>query len=77
MSTWPYKEPASRIRRGEDAEQAYFEDIHVVKKRIAVPIQEEESSKILDALAVPWSEQRFHYDPEFSKEFAGLLQLLG
>jgi len=77
MSTWPYKEPARRVRRGEDPEQAYFEDIHVVKDGEAVPIQEAEESGILNALAEPWAEHRFHFDPKYFEEFTGHLRMLG
>lgn len=77
MTTWPYKDPAAAVRAGADLEQAYFEDIHVLKGKRAVPIQEAEDTPILGALAVPWEQRRFHYDREFDKEFRRLITKYG
>jgi hypothetical protein len=77
MSTWPYKEPARRVRRGGDPEQAYFEDIYVVEDGVAIPIQEAEESGILNALAEPWAEHRFHFDPKYFEEFTRHLSVFG
>lgn len=77
MTAWPYKDPALAVRAGADPEQAYFEDIHVLKDEQAVPILEGEKSPILTALAEKWSELRFHYDRKYSKDFARLLKKFG
>lgn len=77
MSTWPYKDPVGAVRAGTDAEQAYFEDIHVLQDGQAVPIQEAANSEILGALSGKWGKFRFHYDREYSSEFTGLLDEFG
>ena len=77
MTAWPYKDPSVAVRAGADAEQAYFEDIHVLQDGRAVPIQEAGKSEILGALSGQWGKFRFHYDREYSSEFTGHLKAFG
>ncbi len=77
MTTWPYKDPAVSVRTGTDPEQAFFEDIHVLKDNQAVSIQEFSKSDILSALSERWGEYRFHFDRKYHKEFTGLLKEFG
>ncbi len=77
LAKWPYKDPAAAVRGGADAEEAYFEDIHLVQNGHAVPVREAEDTPILGALAEKWAEYRFHYDRSFSTEFAGLFHEFG
>jgi HD superfamily phosphohydrolase len=78
MEVLPYKEPAGMMSRGADPEEAFYGDIFLIDADgEAQSIRSRGGGGVLQGLAKPWRECRFHYDRKFSAKFTRLLRKYG
>jgi hypothetical protein len=78
MEVLPYKEPAGMMSRGADPEEAFYGDIFLIDADgEAQSIRSRGGGGVLQGLAKPWRECRFHYDRKFSSKFTRLLRKYG
>ena len=76
----PYKDIWYPVREegSPDPEQAFFREVFLLKRDgSVVQLSSEGLSPILEALMKGTRLHRFHYDPVFEKEFAGLFRKFG